>query len=172
MGEVVATVRNRQPTPLKVIVLLGLLTACQGNATSTSHAGGLDARVDAPIEAATTDAIPEAGGLPADASDEDAGIEEGADKAMDLLGQLATLVEANKANCNLLAQRLDAFYDVNGPFIEHARRTYYALKEPEQLELRKKHQAQFMKNWRRFQPTMKVCKDNPNLKAVLNRALP
>jgi hypothetical protein len=110
-----------------------------------------------------------------DASDEDSGIEAietGADKAMELLGQLATLVEANKTDCNLLAKRLDAFYDVNGSFIEYARRTYYALKGPQQLELRKKHQAQFMKNWKRFQPTMKVCKDNPNLKAVLDRALP
>jgi hypothetical protein len=115
---------------------------------------------------------------PADASDaSDASLDADVDldamseESLRLLGELGRLVESNQRDCNVLAARLDAFYDEHATFIKTARRTYKNAGHPRQAELRRLYEPRFTATWKRFQPGMKRCKDNTAIKAVIDKAL-
>ena len=95
-----------------------------------------------------------------------------AEESLKILADLGTIVETNKTDCNVLADKLDSFYGEHEAFIQAARQTYQDVGHPTQAKLRQKYQPRFSASWRKFQPVMKRCKDNAAIKALLDRVFP
>ena len=106
------------------------------------------------------------------APDVDADIGAMSEDALGLLAEVATIAESNKSDCDALAQRLDAFYDRHVTFIKKATDTYKHASHPEQARLRTRYQARFNASWKKLQPPVKRCKDDPAVKELLDRVFP
>jgi hypothetical protein len=153
--------------PLAGAAVVLLIAACHQNETSA------DAAVVAVVEASApmmVDAAEEPT-IVVDASDEDADVEHMSEKGMRVLDEIATLVEANKRDCDALGARLEAYYEEEGQFVLAAKAAFAKLAPPEKKALQTRYRTRFNATWKRIQPGMKACKDNASVKTVLDKVL-
>lgn len=119
---------------------------------------------EASVEAATpVDAGPD--GDDFDASD----MEAMSTRAMGMIEHTAGLIDANKKSCVDLGQKLAAYYDENAAFIVAAKVAYGAMPHANRRKLQQRFRKRFDAAWTKLQPTIKKCKDEPNVKDVLDK---
>jgi len=136
----------------------------------TSPQAGTDARAPTDASAPPTVAITDA--APVDAQDEpDAApdIDAMSDRAMNMVEHVAALIDANKRDCRVLGEKLSEYYRENAAFVVQAKELYATMPEADRKKIQKRFRKRFDAAWRTLQPTIKKCKDDSNVKDVLDK---
>jgi hypothetical protein len=111
---------------------------------------------------------------PADATASDAGDggrdqDAFAEQAMQKIEDVAVLIAANKKDCTVLGVRLKAYYDDNAAFVIEAKEAYGVMEKTARKALQQRLRKRFDSAWMKLQPTIKKCKDEPNVASVLDK---
>jgi hypothetical protein len=165
LGAVGGTDRESRHASLTLVFFVSLV-ACDAPAAKLDG-GRRDLHV---ITAA------EAGYVLVDAGVEDAG-DEDADASIDIdamsargmtmIEEIATIIHANEDNCDAMGAKVDAYYKDNQASIDDMHETYGKMARDARKVLQTRYRARFDTAWKKLQPGLKKCKDEPKIKALV-----
>ena len=90
------------------------------------------------------------------------------ERSIVLLEKLSQIVAAN-GECNVLAKRVDEFYDPEADFVADAKHKFERLSTDERARFQKQYRDRFKVAWKRLRPNTLKCKDNEAFRKVFRR---
>lgn len=98
----------------------------------------------------------------------DTGAEQ-AEKAVVLMEQLANVVDANKANCDVMGDKLAAWADANGAQLKQLKEADKALTAEQKKAFSAKYEERMKAVVTKMMPGVQKCQANPKVTATMKR---
>lgn len=121
----------------------------------------------APVASAIVDASSE----PEDAStDASVDVDALAAQGIGMIEEVSSLIHADEKDCEKMGNDLDAYYTKNGGLIDSMKDTYMKMSKAERKPLQTRYRPRFDAAWKKLQPGLKKCKEQPQLKKILSKS--
>jgi hypothetical protein len=88
---------------------------------------------------------------------------------MKKIEEIAALIYANREHCDAVGERAAEYYRENVAFIDDAKDVYGKMPANDRRVIQKRHRARFDAAWKKLQPVVKKCKEDDNVKMVLDK---
>lgn len=124
----------------------------------------VDSAAPPPAVTATTDAASEV----VDAAEE-LTPDEVLERSMKMLEEVATIVQANAADCDAMATRLEEYYRAHADAIRMGHQTFDRLSDDARARVQAKYRERYHAAWRRLQPGAKKCQSSERIRNVTDR---
>lgn len=92
-----------------------------------------------------------------------------AEKMVRIFERMATVVEANRSDCNAMGDKLNTIIDENGAFIADAKARSAAMSQAERDALQARFGARIQAATMRMMPGMRACATNRKVTSALQR---
>jgi Tfp pilus assembly protein PilV len=93
-----------------------------------------------------------------------------AEQAVVLMEQLATIIDANKDNCDAMADKLTVFMDKNGEQLRKLKAAGKTVTEQQKKAFSEKYKDRMQAVSAKIMPGMQKCANNPKVSAVMKKA--
>jgi len=127
---------------------------------------------DAAVEAApVTSAVVDASSEPEDASADAAlDIDALSAQGIGMIEEIASLIQTDEKDCDKMGSDLDAYYTKNGGLIDSMKDIYMKMPKAERKPIQTRYRPRFDAAWKKLQPGLKKCKEQPQLKTLLRKS--
>ena len=92
-----------------------------------------------------------------------------AEKMVRIFERVATIVEANRNDCNAMGDKLNAVIDENAAFLAEAKARSAAMSQAERDALQARYAARIQAATARMMPVMRSCATNQKVMSALRR---
>ena len=92
-----------------------------------------------------------------------------AEKMVRILERAATVIEANKSDCNAMGDKLTAIVDENSAFIADAKARNESMSRAERDAIQARFRARIQAATARMMPGLRACMSNPKVSGALQR---
>ena len=94
-----------------------------------------------------------------------------AERAVVMMEQIATIVDANKASCDTMADKLNGYFDKNGAELKELNAAGKNLTAEQKKAFSEKYADRMKAVMGKMAPGMKACKDNAKVKAAMSKLM-
>jgi len=92
-----------------------------------------------------------------------------AEKMVRILERVATIVDMNKSDCNVMGDKLNAVIDENSAFINDAKARSEAMTPAERDAIQARFSARVQAATAKMMPGMRACGTNPKVTSAIKR---
>ena len=92
-----------------------------------------------------------------------------AEKMVRILERIATVIEANRSDCNAMGDKINAIIDENQAFIAESKARAAAMSQAERDAVQARYAARIQAATARMLPGMRACATNPKVVGALKR---
>lgn len=92
-----------------------------------------------------------------------------AEKMLRIFERIATIVDANKNDCNAMGDKLNGVIDENAAFLATAKARSEAMSEAERQQFQQRYGARYQALTQRMMPGMMKCATNDKVRSALQR---
>jgi hypothetical protein len=93
-----------------------------------------------------------------------------AEKAVVMMEQIATIIDANKANCDAMGDKLGAYMDKNGEQLKKLKAAGKTLSDEQKKAFSEKYNDRMKAVFTKMQPGMQKCSGNAKVSSVMKQA--
>lgn len=92
-----------------------------------------------------------------------------AEKMVRILERVATVVEANRNDCNAMGDKLNAIIDENGAFIADAKARSESMTAEERQQIQARFRTRIQAATAKMIPGLRACGSNPKVTSAIQR---
>jgi len=92
-----------------------------------------------------------------------------AEKMVRILERVATVVEANRSDCNAMGDKLNAIIDENGAFIADAKARSESMTAEERQQIQARFRARIQAATAKMVPGLRACGTNAKVTSAIQR---